>query len=620
MLQLDETDQGVITKFVQWIENIGMPVLVSLGLVVLIATGLRAFEETVVHSMHRHEVSDTIQRLQREYIGIPHASAATRDYSAKVVSQSVHTVHMNAGADTSVEVRVKNTGNMRWEQQGDDAVFLSLRSESSELEHAWWRDSRTPARLKEVNVAPGETGTLEFAIRAPQDVGRYHETFRLMTHDAKIPGSTFKIHVKVGNPPLPYQAEISDTTCERLFLQPGLALTCHVTYENTGTHTWKSSGSDSAQLETVLPRKRTSSYQHAFWRTSNVLNHLPHDVAPGEEVTIAYAVEASTLGRYRETFGLVVDDEHKVVGSTFALHMKVYEKEEAMNGAPNAQEPFMRVGLFKSDDVIISANTPFVLKDENGKKLHEFEASDRVEINYKGGVYDITGAGWHKRTRNSVSVSGSYESIFEVENYENRPAWNTELNDNRFRYKLDVVYSSASNDVWVVNELPLEMYLRGIAETGNGNQKAFNRSLAIAARTYALFHILNPTKYANQPFILDATAASQVYRGYGYERRGRTFVDAVNATAGKVVMYDDEVVVTPYFSQSDGRTRAWDEVWYGEYPYLVSKEDPCCTERELLGHGVGMSAVGALYFADLGWSTTKILKYYYTGVSIKEYY
>jgi peptidoglycan hydrolase-like amidase len=78
--------------------------------------------------------------------------------------------------------------------------------------------------------------------------------------------------------------------------------------------------------------------------------------------------------------------------------------------------------------------------------------------------------------------------------------------------------------------------------------------------------------------------------------------------------------VTPYFSSSDGRTRSWSEVWNGDYPWLVSVPDPCCTTHTLLGHGVGMSGDGAVYFADNGWGYKKILKYYYTGVEVEKRY
>lgn len=546
------------------------------------------------------------------------ASAAETPLRATLQSQSIRSVLMEGGAETTVVVELRNTGTATWTSSGDQAVELNAESSGRPLSHPWWVGSDTSARLSPSRVKPGETGTFSFAIRASEAEGRYHESFTLYAGSSRVQMSPVRLHVKVGNPPLPYQADLLDTTCGRLYLEPTFALTCYATYQNTGTEDW---GADVVRLETILPVARDSAYHHDYWRGENVLNVFLQDIAPEETVTIAFAIEApSTVGRYLESFGLVANSETKVIGSSFDLPVKVYDKEGAVAFEPRADEPMMRVGIWESSDVELSSNTPFEVVDQNGAVMHTFQRTDRVHVVYDGGVYDIDADNWHKRTRSRLTFRGSNETIFTLENYENRPAWNTDLNDNQFRYQIDVVYSDASNAVWVVNALPLEMYMRGIAETSGGGPRQYYRSLAIAARTYALFNILHPTKFAGEPFILDATAASQVYRGYGYERRGQSFVDAVNATTGKVVLYDNEVAVTPYFSQSDGRTRSWDEVWAGDYPYLVSKSDPCCTNLELLGHGVGMSAEGALYFADLGWSTTKILKYYYSGVTIEEYY
>lgn len=546
------------------------------------------------------------------------AFTANVAFRAILRSQTIQMVVMEPLADTTVVVKLKNTGTSTWVNSGEQAVRLDTESSERPLSHQWWVDEDTLAVLKESAVKPGEAGTFTFAINAPLAEGRYNESLMLYAGDTRVMMPPVRLNVKVGNPPLPYQADLIDSTCGRLYLEPDYALTCYATYQNTGTESWPKGV---VRLETVAPLKRDSVYHHAYWRSGNVLNDLSRDVAPEETVTVAFAVQApSATGRYAESFGLVAKGETKVIGSSFDLPMKVYEKEGATTFEPRANEPMMRVGIWKSSDVELSSNTPFEVADQNGTVMHAFERSDSVRVLYENGVYDIDARNWHKRTRSRLTFRGSNETIFTLENYENRPAWNTDLNDNQFRYQIDISYSDVSDAVWVVNALPLEMYMRGIAETSGGGPKQFYRSLAIAARTYALFNILHPTKFRGEPFILDATAASQVYRGYGYERRGRSFVDAVNATTGKVVLYEDEVVVTPYFSHSDGRTRSWDEVWAGDYPHLVSKPDPCCTDKSLLGHGVGMSAEGALYFAENEWPTIKILKYYYTGVTIEEYY
>ena len=82
-------------------------------------------------------------------------------------------------------------------------------------------------------------------------------------------------------------------------------------------------------------------------------------------------------------------------------------------------------------------------------------------------------------------------------------------------------------------------------------------------------------------------------------------------------------VVTPYYSSSDGRTRAWTEVWGGAAkPWLVSVPCPfdAAVGRQLLGHGVGLSAWDAVGRAAAGATYDTILGYYYAGTDLKKLY
>ena len=97
---------------------------------------------------------------------------------------------------------------------------------------------------------------------------------------------------------------------------------------------------------------------------------------------------------------------------------------------------------------------------------------------------------------------------------------------------------------------------------------------------------------------------------------------AVQETRGMIVTYNHELAITPYFSRSDGRTRSWNEVWGGgEKPWLVSVPVPEEKGKTLFGHGVGMSAQGALLMvADEGRNWQDVLKYFYTCTSLERAY
>jgi peptidoglycan hydrolase-like amidase len=99
-------------------------------------------------------------------------------------------------------------------------------------------------------------------------------------------------------------------------------------------------------------------------------------------------------------------------------------------------------------------------------------------------------------------------------------------------------------------------------------------------------------------------------------------VEAVKATRGSFITYDNAVVITPYFGHSNGKTKSWQQVWGGApKPWLVSVKAGYDKGRKQFGHGVGMSQRDAAIRADkekLDWQS--LVKYYYKGVEIKQLY
>lgn len=286
--------------------------------------------------------------------------------------------------------------------------------------------------------------------------------------------------------------------------------------------------------------------------------------------------------------------------------------------------PKIKVGLYNTDDwVEVTANYNYRIRS-NKTTLKTVKRNKITKIKYnKNKSKYIVKQGKDKfEVDNFVRIVPKIKNrLVTITNYENRPAWNTELNDNVFKGKLEIHYAEDTDKTWVINILGLENYIKGIGEAGNNNDPAYLKALLTAARTYAYWHYTYPTKHADEPYLLDTTGNDQVYIGWGFTKRAPNVEQAVIDTKGMIVKYDDEVAVTPYYSKSDGRTRSWSEVWAGDYEYLVTKDDPGCDGETLTGHGVGMSALGARYFAeDKDWGWKKILKYYYTGIDIEAIY
>ena len=124
--------------------------------------------------------------------------------------------------------------------------------------------------------------------------------------------------------------------------------------------------------------------------------------------------------------------------------------------------------------------------------------------------------------------------------------------------------------VRVVNVVGLESYLWGVVPSEMPDRWPAEalKSQAIVARTYALSHLQNAGDFDLYP-----DTRSQVYGGVAAESQPAK--DAVNATAGQVVLYDGELAETFFFSSSGGRTANVQDVWGSKpLPYLVSVPDP----------------------------------------------
>ena len=180
-----------------------------------------------------------------------------------------------------------------------------------------------------------------------------------------------------------------------------------------------------------------------------------------------------------------------------------------------------------------------------------------------------------------------------------------------------------------MNILPIEDYLKGLAEISNGDPEEKVKTILVAARSYANFY----SKIENRKFPgkdydgSDDPDIFQKYLGYGYEKRSSRIVDLVKATKGIVVTYNDVAIKPWYFSSSDGRTRSYFEYCQSNkgkdcanIPYLTSVEDPGGAGQTRKGHGVGISGIGATYFANIGWKYDQILSYYLTGTKTKTIY
>lgn len=516
-------------------------------------------------------------------------------YKYEIIDKKLPSGLFKTGGNFSGWIKLRNDGNVSWENTGENAIFL--RSNTLNI----------IADLEEKKVAPGATGTFKFIFTAPGNAGYYKEIFRPEMANAKWISSN-EVSFEVTIYEYEYDSELLSKTALKNWEQ-GNSYTLSVNLRNIGIKDW-----DKKNLKVTFVRAKDVEISE--------LNLIPSIIKPGEIGTISFTVRVSQNADLANNALLI---QPKISGNRlskkpFYFYYKVIEKKLQTSGDNSAAGDTIRVKIGFSGDPQITANGSF--KVYSGTQLlTNLNAGEIAEISRENGKYRIKAGDANFLKSDLIRFEPDSNAILKIKNYNHAPGWNENLNDNEYRGILEVRDDDGS--LIVINELALEDYMKGLGEVPNDEQPEKIKAIIIAARTYAQYYITVDSKFPDEAYDLDDNPdVSQKYLGYGFEKRAPDIVDAVEATKGKVVTYQGKVVKTPYFNQSDGsRTKSAEEVWgWKNTPYLISVDDSYCTGGAFLGHGVGLSGCGAKAMAEQGKNYDEILKHYYTGVEIKDLY
>ncbi len=148
-------------------------------------------------------------------------------------------------------------------------------------------------------------------------------------------------------------------------------------------------------------------------------------------------------------------------------------------------------------------------------------------------------------------------------------------NGKRYRGRI-LVYLNDRGLLNLINELPVDQYLRGVVPSEMGpiqyNQLEALKAQAVAARTYTL---RNLGEFAREGYDICATPRCQVYNGMPVEHPLSD--QAVADTAGQVLLYQGQLVDALYSSTCGGHTEDVKVIFpLKEEPYL--KGVPCMEE------------------------------------------
>lgn len=580
-------------------------------------------------------------------LGIKTVYAASAPlYEASLLTNNCRIVNIAPNKALTCEVSLKNTGSRAWYNYGSNYISFYVDSLGRIFRHKYWHTSEQPAKLLETKILPGQVGHLRFALQAPELVGFYRIKLKLAAENLTwISGGILEIPINVsldnsfansaspvenistetvGNAGSDFQAlKFIQSHNSTINLNLGEKIIFRVGFKNTGRAVWQTSGDGKVKI-CLSPLGRQSFFKDSSWPDANCPAVVSSEVAPGQIGYFNFTLQGSADGDYKENFALMTGSQ-TISGGELTVPIIVSSSQPVSETLNLESEPNIRIGLYSTlEPVALRANTTFEVRDSESNLIFVVPAGATIYASYNFGTkqYSVNLNGERRDNLSYLKfISQDPNTVFEIVNYSNPPSWNTSLNDNKFRGNLELRYSEGREKLYVINELPLEVYLKGIAESANNNPIEYHKALVIAARTYAKYNINIGGKHPAAYFHLNASAYDQVYRGYNSEMRLPNWVRAVLETRGLMVTYNNEVVVTPYFSQSDGRTRAWEEVWSGgPKPWLVSRPDPYCVGMSLWGHGVGFSARGAHGMALAGSNFEQILKHYYTGIELKKIY
>jgi stage II sporulation protein D len=123
-----------------------------------------------------------------------------------------------------------------------------------------------------------------------------------------------------------------------------------------------------------------------------------------------------------------------------------------------------------------------------------------------------------------------------------------------------------------VNWVDLEEYLYSVigGEMNSSWPQEALKAQAIAARTYALYE---REKQRNNPIfdLGDSPDRWQIYKGVSSESRN-TYA-AVDYTVGKVLTYNNKIILSVFHACSGGHTENVEDVWGNTLPYLRAVQD-----------------------------------------------
>ncbi|MBI5222593.1 MAG: hypothetical protein HY980_03820 [Candidatus Magasanikbacteria bacterium] len=584
----------------------------------------------------------------------PEVKIKDTGYAAKFVSQSVaDPIQIEAGGAETVKLKFKNIGTAVWDASGSrflSAYTMESRDRISVFRGSDWLSGKQTAKISG-KIAPNETGEFTITLKAPEKTGEYLEKFYLAAENHTwVKGGYFFLKIKVvdrqnnagsasivkdgaadekaGN--VKYKAKRVGLSRKQVTAVGGEKVKQILTLMNQGAAVWQKYSIKLVELATVAGLGGPN-FADATWANARVALSGEETVQPDGFLRLTFNFRApAKSGSYVAKF-LVEVDGNELREIEVAVPVEVTEDAPADYQTPTfteevfaprlSEEPRVRVGMALGDDEhmqFMSSDDDYVVYIGNEAK-GTLPKNKIAILRFKNGEYSFDGGGLEFSSPRYIRLEpqSDQHAVFTVFNLKRGVGWVSPENANKYRGAVEFRRGEVDKKMYAVNDVLLEDYIAGMAETSNKAPAEFIKANLVAARNYVYF---NKGKY---PFFdVVGSTYDQLYLGYIAETTLTNVSRAAKDTRGIMVTYKGEIVTTPYFGNSNGWTKSWKSVWGGtDKPWLQPVKAGYDYGRTKKGHGVGMSQRDAAIRAEKeGLNFIDLLKYYYTGVEVERVY
>lgn len=414
-----------------------------------------------------------------------------------------------------------------------------------------------------------------------------------------------------------------------------------VIYQNTSGAAWKKYHVSAAAPLSLASAESELTFADEEWKNNALVLEKEAAVPADGFVRETFYIRApKIIGSYLFSAQLYADGTP--IDDNISINVHVTENaplgdDEALPDVPSSppsydllnpkeprlsEEPRIRVGLANSQNFIqfVSFEDDYRVRDGD-VEIGILPQKKIGIVRYADGVYSFESGDISIQTPNRIRLEpvNNPHAVFTLMNYDRLAAWVAPDSFNKYRGAFEYQIGKKDSVLYIISDLLLEDYMKGIAEVSRKAPIEMVKANLAAARTYAF---ISKGKYAF--FDVLGNTYDQLYLGHNAEAALPNVQEAAIATRGIMITYNSEIVTTPYFGNSNGRTKSWTDVWGGKpKPWLVPVKATYDLRdgKRQFGHGVGMSQRDAAIRAEeegLLWDA--LIKYYYTGVEVERIY